>query len=63
MVGIKDFNMPSCCDDCQIFSFGGYGGDEIYCAMTGETLERCEEILIDMKSDRGKRCPLVEINE
>lgn len=51
MIGIKDFGMPSCCNNCEMSSCKGWGN--FYCDITLEE--------IDMDSDkRDKDCPLVE---
>ena len=60
MIGIKDFEMPKCCDDCLMKVCGDDGIDP-YCTLT------CEEFYhinsINTKERRGKECPLVELDK
>lgn len=52
MVGIKDFEMPSCCGECQMASCKGLSG-QFYCDIT--TYD------VDMdNTERDVDCPLVE---
>lgn len=52
MVGIKDFEMPSCCGECQMASCQGLSG-QFYCDIT--TYD------VDMDDiERDADCPLVE---
>ena len=50
MVGLKDFNMPSCCNSCGHWSFSN--DDEPLCDLTYEYISQ-----FDKKQDD---CPLVE---
>lgn len=59
MVGIKDFGMPSCCENCNISEFdylSSQGGAHWCCAITEN---ECE----DYGNKRNLDCPLVEIEE
>ena len=47
MIAIKDFEMPSCCDKCEMFDGEG-------CCIT---YTRCE----DEMSYRNDDCPLIEV--
>lgn len=49
MVAIKDFGMPSCCDNCDIFNWADKS-----CQIT---YTRCEEPFYGKNDD----CPLIEI--
>jgi hypothetical protein len=48
MVGIKDFEMPSCCATCAMY--------DVYCHATGKRIVNIDDALI-----RQEDCPLVEI--
>ena len=52
MVGIKDFGMPSCCENCEMCSCNGYG--EFYCDITLKIVD------IEDESQRHADCPLIE---
>lgn len=59
MVAIKDFGMPSCCENCNINKFdylGSQGTAHWNCAITEN---ECE----DYENKRNSDCPLVEIEE
>lgn len=59
MVVIKDFGMPSCCENCNINKFdylGSQGTAHWNCAITEN---ECE----DYENKRNSDCPLVEIEE
>ena len=51
MVGIKDFNMPSCCMDCEMLD-GEYGN----CDIIGDT----QDFEYQWDENRPFDCPLVE---
>lgn len=50
MVGIKDFDMPSCCNSCSHWSFNR--DDEPLCDLTYEYIRQFDK--------RQNDCPLVE---
>ena len=50
MVAIKDFKMPSCCGDCQLWSSNRW---DHYCDITAYKIDLDEE-------NRHAECPLVE---
>lgn len=50
MVGIKDFNMPSCCNSCSHWSFNR--DDEPLCDLTYEYISQFDK--------RQADCPLTE---
>lgn len=50
MVGLKDFNMPSCCNSCEHWSFSR--DDEPLCDLTYEYISQFDK--------RQEDCPLVE---
>ena len=52
MVGIKDFDMPSCCSECQMVSCIGLSG-HFYCDIT------IYDVDVD-DTERDADCPLVE---
>lgn len=59
MVAIKDFGMPSCCENCNINKFdylGSQGTAHWNCAITEN---ECE----DYENKRNSDCPLVDIEE
>jgi hypothetical protein len=59
MVAIKDFGMPSCCENCNINKFdylGSQGTAHWNCAITEN---ECE----DYENKRNSDCPLVETEE
>jgi len=59
MVAIKDFGMPSCCENCNINKFdylGSQGTAHWNCAITEN---ECE----DYENKRNSDCPLIEIEE
>lgn len=48
-------------NDCQTFDHCGDAGEDVYCALTGECLEECRRKFVDIKNERGRQCPLIEI--
>ena len=52
MVGIKDFDMPSCCGECQMASCKGLSG-QFYCDITTYDVDMDD-------TERDADCPLVE---
>ena len=52
MVGIKDLEMPSCCEKCQVSSCKGLSG-QFYCDITTYDVD------ID-DTERDANCPFVE---
>ena len=57
MVAIKDFEIPSCCNDCVIC----YDVNE--CPITGSCIYEESKRGFDMYKERMADCPLVEVNE
>ena len=53
MVGIKDFGMPSCCMNCDMYIDDGEHDE--YCCITATN---CKD-----SSEKNDDCPLVEISE
>ena len=51
MVGIKDFDMPRCCNSCSHWSFNR--DDEPLCDLTYEYIKQFDK--------RQEDCPLVEV--
>lgn len=58
MIGIKNFEMPKCCDNCCIKTCDVDGIDP-YCALTGEEFYHKDSI--NTMAQRGNECPLVEL--
>lgn len=52
MVGIKDFDIPSCCGECQMASCKGLSG-QFYCDITTYDVDMDD-------TERDANCPLVE---
>ena len=52
MVGIKDFDIPSCCSECQMASCAGLSG-HFYCDITTYDVDMDD-------TERDADCPLVE---
>ena len=48
-------------NDCQTFDHCGDAGEDVYCALTGECLEEWRRKFVDIKNERGRQCPLIEI--
>ena len=60
MIGIKNFEMPNCCDNC-LMKVCDMDGIDPYCALTGEEFYHTNSI--NTKNYRGKECPLVELGD
>ena len=52
MVGIKDFDIPSCCSECQMASCKGLSG-QFYCDITTYDVDMDD-------TERDADCPLIE---
>ena len=52
MVAIKDFDMPSCCGECQMASCKGLSG-QFYCDITTYNVDMND-------TERDADCPLIE---
>lgn len=52
MVAIKDFDMPSCCGECQMASCKGLSG-QFYCDITTYDVDMDD-------TERDADCPLIE---
>ena len=52
MVGIKDFDIPSCCSKCQMASCKGLSG-QFYCDITTYDVDMDD-------TERDADCPLIE---
>lgn len=48
MVGIKDFGMPSCCENCDLYE------DDCYCGVTGSRKADDEKAKLE-------DCPLIDV--
>lgn len=55
MVVIKDFDMPSCCGECQMASCAGLSG-HFYCDITTYDVDMDD-------TERDADCPLVEVED
>lgn len=60
IIGIKDFEIPKCCDDC-LMKVCDEDGIDPYCTLTLEEFYHINSI--NTKECRGKECPLVELGE
>lgn len=56
MVAIKDMEMPTTCNECKLRSVSMLY-HQSFCTVTGKTIRG------DIKTDKDKRCPLMEVEE
>lgn len=55
LIAIKDFDMPSCCGECQMASCAGLSG-HFYCDITTYDVDMDD-------TERDADCPLVEVED